>query len=393
LVGIIDDFTERKLAEEALKEADRRKDEFLAILAHELRNPLAPLRNGLQIMRLADNDPAAIEQVRTMMERQLEHFVRLVDDLLDLSRISRGKIELHKERIDLTSVVSSAVESSDPLIKQSGHELTVTLPDEPVYVDADRTRLAQALCNLLTNAAKYSERGSRIWLTGERRGSEVMVSVKDTGVGIPPPMLPKVFEMFAQIDRSLEKSQGGLGIGLSVVKRLVEMHGGMVEAHSEGHGKGSEFTIRLPVVLSLAPKQEPDANSGQHPPRPITRCRILVADDNIDAADSLALMLDLMGNEVRMVHDGSEAVVAAAAYRPDMILLDIGMPKLNGYDACRRIREQTWGKGIFIVAITGWGQDEDKRRSQEAGFDRHLVKPVGPAEMEKLLLELRETKA
>jgi PAS domain S-box-containing protein len=391
LVGIIDDFTERKHAEEALKEADRRKDEFLATLAHELRNPLAPLRNGLQIMRLAGNDRAAVEQARAMMERQLEQFARLVDELLDLSRISRGKIELHKERIELATVLDNALETCDPLIKQSGHELTVTLPDEPVYVDADKTRLAQALCNLLTNAAKYSERGGRIWLTAERQGGEVVVSVKDTGVGIPPHMLPRVFEMFTQVDRSLEKAQGGLGIGLAIVKRLVEMHGGSVEARSEGPDMGSEFILRLPVALSLV--QEPEDGGDPQQARPTTRRRVLVVDDNVDVADSLAKMLDLMGNEVRTARDGLEAVAAAAAYRPDLILMDLGMPRMNGYDACRRIREQPWGKGILIVAVTGWGQDEDRRRSREAGFNHHLVKPVRHAELEKLLGELKATTA
>jgi PAS domain S-box-containing protein len=392
LVGIIDDFTERKNAEEALREADRRKDVFLAILAHELRNPLAPLRNGLQIMRLAGNDRAAVEQARTMMERQLEHFIRLVDALLDLSRMSRGKIELHKERIELATVVNSAVEMCDPLIKQSDHTLTITLPEEPLYLDADKTRLAQVVCNLLTNAAKYSERGSRIWLTAERQGSDAVLSVKDTGIGIPPDMLPKVFEMFTQVNRSLEKTQSGLGIGLSIVKRLVEMHGGSVEARSEGPGMGSEFIIRLPVVLSLAHQRE-QAGGDDQQPRPTTRRRILVVDDSVDITDSVAMMLEMMGNEVRTAHDGLEGVAAAAAYRPDMILLDIGMPKLNGYEACRRIRAEPWGKGILIAAITGWGQEEDKCRSQEAGFDHHLIKPVGPAAIEKLLVELEARSA
>jgi CheY-like chemotaxis protein/two-component sensor histidine kinase len=328
-----------------------------------------------------------------MMERQLEHFIRLVDDLLDLSRISRGKIELHKERIELATVVDSALETCDPLIKQSGHELTVMLPDEPVYVDVDKTRLAQVLCNLLTNAAKYSERGSRIWLSAERQDGEVVVSVKDTGVGIPPHMLPKVFEMFTQVDRSLAKAQGGLGIGLTIVKRLVEMHGGRVEARSEGQDMGSEFLIRLPIALSLVREQEQGAGGDSQQTRPMTRRRVLVVDDNADIADSQAMMLELLGNEVRTAHDGLEAVAVAAAFRPDLILLDLGMPKMNGYEVCRRIREQPWGKGILIVAVTGWGQDEDKCRSQEAGFDHHLVKPVELAELERVLVQLRVTTA
>jgi PAS domain S-box-containing protein len=375
----------------ARKEEDRRKNEFLAVLAHELRNPLAPLRNGLQVMRLAGNHGQAAEQTRAMMERQLQHLVRLVDDLLDVSRISRGKLRLRKERLTLAAVVQHALEVCGPLVKEQDHELTVVLPSEPVYLDADKTRLAQALCNLLSNAVKYSDRGTAIHLIVERHGSEAVIRVKDAGVGIPPPMLPRVFDMFWQVDRTLEKSQGGLGVGLTIVKRLVEMHGGRVEAHSEGHGKGSEFLIRLPVVLSGVedrPEQdgEPEAQPGE-------QCRILVADDNVDAAGSLAMMLKFMGHEVRTVHDGLAAVEAAAAFRPDVILLDIGMPKLNGYDTCRRIRAQPWASGVVILALTGWGQDEDRRLSREAGFDSHLVKPVEPADLQKLLAELNSETA
>ncbi|MFO0889396.1 MAG: PAS domain-containing protein [Isosphaeraceae bacterium] len=389
--GVCADIHERRLAEHELREADRRKDEFLATLAHELRNPLAPLRNGLQIMRLAAHDRAAVEEARTMMERQLHHFVRLVDDLLDLSRISRGKLTLNKERIDLASVVGSAVEACDLLIRQSDHELVVTLPDEPVYVDADRTRLAQALCNLLTNAAKYSDRGSRIWLAAERRGDDAVIHVRDTGVGIPPEMLSQVFQMFTQVDRSLERSQGGLGIGLSIVKRLVEMHGGTVEARSEGQGMGSEFIVRLPVVLSLL--QEPGPGDSLAQARSMARHRILVVDDNVDAAASLGTMLTLMGSDVRIAHDGLEAVAAATEYRPDLILLDIGMPRMSGYDVCRTIREQPWGNQVVMVALTGWGQDDDKRRSFEAGFDHHLVKPIDPDVLEGLLDQLQQMTA
>jgi PAS domain S-box-containing protein len=386
-VAVVLDITDSKRQEEALREADRKKDEFLAILAHELRNPLAPLRNGLQVMKLAKNKAEAFEQSCAMMERQLGQMVRLIDDLLDVSRISRGMIVLRKERVELAKVVQGAVETSRPLIDRSSHELTLRLPEEPVYVDADRTRLAQALSNLLSNAAKYTDRGGHIWMTVEREGNDSVISVKDTGIGIPASMLPKVFEMFTQMDRSLEKSQGGLGIGLTIVKRLVEMHGGSVEVRSEGHGMGSEFIIRLPVVLSIVHGREED---GDHQPaQQKARRRILVVDDNVDAASSLALMLKMMGNDVRTAHDGLEAVEEAAAFRPELVLLDIGMPKVNGYDACRRIREQPGGKNIVIVALTGWGQDEDKRRSQEAGFNIHLVKPVEPAVLEQLLAELK----
>jgi PAS domain S-box-containing protein len=369
----------------ARKEEDRRKSEFLALLAHELRNPLAPMRNGLQVLRLAGNNRAEAERARTLMERQLQHLVRLVDDLLDVSRISRGKLRLRKERITVQAAAEHALEVCGQVVKDQGHELMVRLPEEPVYVDADRTRLAQALCNLLTNAAKYSDPGSRIWLTAERQGGEAVLRVKDTGIGIPPDLLPRVFDLFMQVDRSLEKSQGGLGVGLTIVKRLVEMHGGSVEAHSEGPGRGSEFVIRLPVVLSVV-RESPQTDDRQTE-RPARR-RILIVDDNVDAALSLAMMLELAGNEVRTAHDGEAGVEAAEAFRPDVILLDIGMPKLNGYEACRRIRARPWARDVVLVALTGWGQEEDRRRSREAGFNNHLVKPVEPADLDELLAGL-----
>jgi CheY-like chemotaxis protein len=294
----------------------------------------------------------------------------------------------------LTAAVNYALEVCTPAVNQHEHHLTVTLPSEPIYLDADKTRLSQALCNLLTNAVKYSERGSRIWLTAERQGAEgqgaegqgavAVISVKDTGIGIPPHMLSRVFDLFTQVDRSLEKSQGGLGVGLTIVKRLVELHGGTVEARSEGYGRGAEFIIRLPVAQSTV-HEEQSPNESQKAATPARR--ILVADDNVDAADSLALMLRLMGNEVRTAHDGVAAMEAAGEFRPDVVLLDIGMPRLNGYDTCRHIREQPWGKDLKLIALTGWGQEEDKRRSEEAGFDSHLVKPVEPAALENLLAE------
>ncbi len=371
----------------ARKEAERHKNEFLALLAHELRNPLAPLRNGLEVLRLAGEDPETIAESRAMMERQLEHMVRLVDDLLDLSRIQQGKIELRKERIPLREAVHSALESCQPMIGEQHRNLTVALPDEPVYVEADKTRLAQAVANLLSNAVKYSDAGCSIWLAVRREDGEAVVSVKDTGIGISADMLPKVFEMFIQGDRSLEKSQGGLGVGLSIVKQLVEMHGGRVEARSEGPGRGSEFIIRLPAVAAPL-NQQPQVNKGRQLVEKQTRHRILVVDDNVDAAKTMSMMLKIMGNEIRTAHDGLQGIERAEEFRPDMILLDIGMPKLNGYETCRRIREQPWGGRIFIVALTGWGQEEDKRRSHEAGFDYHLVKPVEPATLESLLANL-----
>ncbi len=320
-----------------------------------------------------------------MMERQVEQMVRLVDDLMDLSRISRGKIDLRKERVRLAAVVESAVETSRPLVEQMGHGLTVALPEQPITLDADPTRLAQVFLNLLTNAAKYTDRGGRIRLTAERQGSDVVVAVADTGVGIPADQLPRIFQMFAQVDRSLEKAQGGLGIGLCLVKRLVEMHGGSIEARSGGPGRGSEFVVRLPVVVEAS---VPPPAGRDEPADPKSSLRILIVDDNTDGADSLAMMLKVMGNDTRTAYDGQEGVERADEFRPDVVLLDIGLPKLNGYEACRHIRGQPWGTGVVLIAMTGWGQDEDRRRSHEAGFDHHLVKPVDPAALMKLLAGL-----
>lgn len=373
---------------QALRDADRRKDEFLATLAHELRNPLAPIRNGLQIMKLAAGDPQPIDEARTLMERQVTHMVRLIDDLMDISRITRGKLDLRKERVELAAVVRAAVDTSRPLIEASDHELSLTVPARPIVLDADPTRLAQVFSNLLNNAAKYTEPGGDIALVAERQGSDVVVTVRDNGVGIPPEMLPHVFEMFTQVDRSLERSQGGLGIGLSLVKGMVEMHGGSVEARSGGQGEGSEFVVRLPIVVS--PTQRAPAAGGEaEVAGPASGRRILVVDDNHDSARTLARLLKLMGHEARTAHDGGEAVVAAEQYRPELMLLDIGLPVMNGYDVARTVRGKPWGAGVAIVALTGWGQEGDRRRSQEAGIDRHLVKPVDPADLERLLGELR----
>jgi PAS domain S-box-containing protein len=375
-----------------LRDTDRRKDEFLATLAHELRNPLAPIRNGLHIMRLMAGDESAVAQARTMMERQLIQMVRLIDDLLDVSRITRGKLDLRKERVELAHVLSSAVETARPLIEAAGHELTVQSPDEPIFLDADPMRLAQVFANLLNNAAKYMDRGGHIWLTAElsRRPGlrpEAIVTVRDAGVGIPKEALPRIFEMFAQIDQSLEKSQGGLGIGLTLVKRLVEMHGGTVEAHSEGAGKGSRFIARLPVVETsntLYPTAGENGLADNH-----LHCRILIADDNRDAAESMGTMMRHLGHEVRIVHDGAQAVEEAGEFRPDIALLDIGMPRLNGYDAAQRIRAQAWGQDMVLIALTGWGQDEDKRLAADAGFNQHFTKPVNLADITNVVAKLR----
>jgi signal transduction histidine kinase/CheY-like chemotaxis protein len=385
-VNILVDITDRKRAEEEVREASRRKSEFLAMLAHELRNPLAPIRNGLQILRLAGNNSVAAAEARSMMERQFGQMVRLIDDLLDLSRITKGKIELRKQELDLAGAVRDAVETSRPLIEAAGHQLTVTLPPGPVYVNGDRTRLAQVFANLLNNSAKYTPQGGRISLIVERHGSDGVVKVKDNGVGISADMLPKIFEMFTQVDRSMERAQGGLGIGLSLVRGLVEMHGGRVEVHSEGLGKGSEFIVRLSVLL--APGRDHPQGDEDRLARCSSAYRILVVDDNKDSAISLAMMLKIMGHETRTVHDGLEAVEAATAFRPEVVLLDLGLPKLSGYEVCRRIREQPWGEAIVLIAQTGWGQEEDKCRSKEAGFNFHMVKPIDPDDLEKLLAGL-----
>ncbi len=385
-VLVFRDVTARRLAEAARREAERRKDDFIALLAHELRNPLAPLRNGLQVMRLAGGDAHVVAQTRAMMDRQLGHMVRLIDDLLDISRISRNKMELRRARVLLSDVVASAVEAARPLIEAAGHQLTVTLPPDPVFLDADLTRLAQVFNNLLTNSARYTERGGRIWLAAEARPGAVVVTVRDTGIGIPTDALPRIFDMFAQVDRSSERAAGGLGIGLALVKGLVEMHGGTVTAASEGQGRGSTFTVRLPALEGLpepavaAPDAEPAVRGPQR--------RMLVVDDNRDSAASMAQMLRLLGNEVATAHDGLEAVETAAAFRPEIILMDVGMPRLSGLDATRRIRETAWGKDVRVIALTGWGQDGDRERSREAGCDGHLVKPVSLPDLAKLLGEV-----
>lgn len=387
--GTVADITDRKHAEEErerlvgrLQEQDQRKNEFLATLAHELRNPLAPIRNGLQIMRLGTGDAQSLERVREMMERQLAHMVHLIDDLLDLSRISRGKIELRKERIDLAQAIAQAVEANRPAIAKCDQELLVDLPPDGIIVDGDLTRLAQVFSNLLNNASKFTGRGGRIELTVQRVEEEAIVAVRDNGIGISEHMLPLVFDMFSQAESNLERSHSGLGIGLSIVERLVEMHGGTVAAGSDGLGAGSEFVVRLPVASAMA---EAGATDPHEPIRNTGRKRILVADDNRDAADSLAMMLTMTGNHTVTAYDGLDALDVAVTFKPDLVLLDIGMPQLNGYEVCRRLRQEAWTSRTVIVALTGWGQEEDKRRSLEAGFDAHLVKPVLPGAIETLV--------
>jgi PAS domain S-box-containing protein len=375
----------RQLASD-LSEANHRKDEFLATLAHELRNPLAPIRNGLQLMKLADGDTDTVKEARALIERQVAQMVRLVDDLLDVSRITRGKIDLRREHVDIASIVQQAVETSRPAIESSQQELKIELPSQPIYLHADPVRMAQVFSNLLNNSGKYSEPGGCISIVVERQGPAAVISVKDTGIGIPPDMLPKIFDMFTQIDRSLDRSDGGLGIGLTLVRRLVDLHNGSVQANSAGPGQGSEFIIRLPIVVEI-PEQLPEPAVTEQ--KLVDASRILVVDDNRDSATSLALLLKAAGNDTQIAHDGLAAVELADSFRPDVILLDIGLPRLNGYEVARRIRGQTWGQGMILVALTGWGQDDDRRKSKEAGFDGHMVKPVGYAALVKTLNELR----
>jgi PAS domain S-box-containing protein len=386
-IGSNTDIHDVKRLEDDLREANRRKDEFLATLAHELRNPLAPIRTGLELMRIAPDDRAMIDEVRASMESQTRQLVRLVDDLLDVSRITSGKVTLRVERMELASVVRNAIDATRELVEAFGHELTIALPAEPILLDADSTRLTQVISNLLTNAARYTKGRGRIHLAAERQGSEAVVTVTDTGIGIPAEMLERIFEMFAQVDRSLDRSQGGLGIGLSLVKRLVDLHGGSVEAHSAGLGKGSEFVVRLPAIAADAASESP-RGGGQAVAAP-GKLRILVVDDNRDAAMVLAMLLKTMGNETRVAHDGVEAIEVSAQFQPRIILMDIGMPRLDGYATARRIRDEPWGKNMILVALTGWGQDEDRQRTREAGFDHHFVKPVDPVMLRELLGDLR----
>jgi two-component system CheB/CheR fusion protein len=381
LLSLIRDITDRKLAEEALREADRRKDEFLAILAHELRNPLAPIRNAVQILRMKETADPDLRWAHDIIDRQTRQLTRLVDDLLDVSRITQGKIELRRERIELAALLERAVETSRPALEAAGHQLAVIFPEEPLAVMADLARMEQVLSNLLNNAAKYTPPGGNIHLSAGREGEEAVIRVGDDGIGIPPEMLSSIFEMFAQVDTSLERMQGGLGIGLTIARRLVEMHGGTIAAVSPGLGEGSELTVRLP----LAPRAEaaPDPRAAEA--APAAALRILVVDDNEDSAESLAMLLQLTGHEVRTAHSGPEALAAAEEHRPDLVFLDIGMPGMNGFEVASRLRQQPETRNVLLVAMTGWGQEEDRRRSKEAGFDQHLVKPLDPRDLEELL--------
>ncbi len=381
-VGVFVDVTESHYAIEALREADRRKDEFLATLAHELRNPLAPVRNALGVLKLKGPATTEVQWARDVIDRQMQQMTRLIDDLLDTSRIGTGKIALQRERIEFAEALNGAIESSRPLIAQYGHELHVELPPGPLWVHGDLVRLSQVFCNLLNNAARYTPHGGRIEVVGHRVESAIVVTVRDNGIGIPREMLPKVFDMFTQVDRSLERSRGGLGIGLTLVRQLVELHGGRVEARSAGLGLGSEFVVRLPLLAEASGRPAAARAPG---PAVATGRRVLVVDDNEDAAESLAMLLRLMGLQCRTAHDGLEGVRVAREEKPDVVLLDIGLPGMNGYDAATAIRAEPWATQTKVIALTGWGQDEDRRRSRAAGFDAHLVKPVAMEQLVEVL--------
>jgi PAS domain S-box-containing protein len=380
------DVTDRRRLEDHLRslaadlsEADQRKNEFLATLAHELRNPLAPLSNMVAVLKLAGDDPARRGNAVETMDRQLTQLVRLVDDLLDLSRITHNRIELRRGRVELSSVIQQAVHTARPLIDAAGHRLTLALSRDPIYLNADPIRLSQVFGNLLNNSSKYMAPGGAITVTTAREGRDAVVVVEDTGIGIAADKLENIFDMFSQLDRSGKSSQGGLGIGLTLVRRLVQMHGGSVEARSGGEGKGSAFVVRLPIG-EVPEVEEPDIVN-----RPTQARRILVVDDNRDAAESLSMLLSITGHETTMAHDGGTAYEAADWDRPDVLLLDLGLPTLSGYEVCRRIRQQPWGREMFVIALTGWGQDEDRQKTREAGFDGHLVKPVAYDALLRLL--------
>ncbi len=376
VANVLGHAVQRERAESALRESDRRKDDFIALLSHELRNPLAPLRSGLELLRLK---PTAGEQVRTMMQRQVDHLVRLVDDLLETSRISRGLLELRRDAVELGDVLRSAVESADPIVREAGHRLELEMPSEPLWLRGDPVRLAQSFANLLNNAARYTPRGGTIWLRAIPEGEgSVCVSVRDTGRGFAPENRARLFEMFSRGEGS-----SGLGIGLALVRKLIDMHGGSVEARSEGEGRGAEFLVRLPLERPAGPEQVAGVKAAN-----ARSCRILVADDNADAAESLAMLLRTLGNEVSVACDGVDAVQAVGEFRPDVVLLDIGMPRLDGYEAARKIRQTPLGTHVRLVALTGWAQEADRRRAREAGFDAHLVKPADLDALRRVMAEV-----
>jgi two-component system, sensor histidine kinase len=384
-------IAERERTTEQLLTNDRRKDEFLAILAHELRNPLAPIVNSIRLLGVSKGDGVQLDRIRDMMDRQVSHMVRLVDDLLEISRITRGKIELRKEVVDLGEIVRSAADSVRSAAEAAGHELSVDLPEQPLVLEADPVRLAQILTNILANAVKYTDPGGRIALRAELEEDRVAIFVRDTGRGIPREMLPRVFDLFMQVEHDASRTQGGLGIGLTLVHRLVEMHGGSVSAYSEGEGRGSEFTIRLPLLAA-----EPAHHSERLVQRPATdfgRKRVLIVDDNRDAADSLAALLNILGAETDVAYSGPDAISKLSAYHPSAILLDIGMPGMDGHEVARLIRRRPELNDVTLIAMTGWGQEKDRNRTRAAGFDHHLTKPADVDVLASLLFSVPESSA
>ena len=388
--GIAIDITERVRAEEALRRADRRKDEFLATLSHELRNPLAPLRNSLHVLQSRGGD-GRVDRIYRLMEQQLTRMVRLEDDLLEVSRITGGKIELRKEPVALATVVESAVETSRPLIEAAAHQLDLALSLEPLVIEADPVRMAQVISNLLNNAAKYTQEGGRIELTAVQDGDEAVVTVRDNGLGIPADMLPRVFEMFAQVDRTLKRAQGGLGIGLALARSLVEMHGGRIEARSKGLNQGSEFVLHIPLSRHALPTAAaPDFEAGKTLPE--NRQRVLVVDDSQDGADTLAMVLQTLGADPRVAYDGPSALALLHAHQPTLVFLDLGMPGMDGYEVAEQIRADPGYDEVRLIALTGFGSEEERRRSREAGFDDHCVKPLDPSRLRHILATKQRTR-
>jgi signal transduction histidine kinase/ActR/RegA family two-component response regulator len=399
------EIAERLRTEEALRtseaearkwaEADARKNEFLAMLGHELRNPLAPIRNAVKIMRQTGSDDPDLCWARDVVDHQVRQLAQLVDDLLEISRVTSGKVRLQKEPVDVATIVAFAVETSRPTIEAHNHRLSIALPAEPIFVEADSLRMAQVLSNLLNNAAKYTKPGGQVRLAATAEGSEVVFRVRDSGIGIPPEMLSNIFDLFAQVDHSLDHSQGGLGLGLTLVKSLVEMHGGSVQAHSEGLSRGSEFMVRLPILLEDHVRLEPAVASSVPTPARAAKMsvgsrRVLVVDDNVTSAQSLALVLKLEGHDVQVAYDGSVVLDAVRTFRPDVVLMDIGLPGMDGYEVARRLRQEPdLAAGIaLLVAVTGYAEDAARHRSREAGFDHHLVKPIDPDGLLALLASL-----
>ena len=382
-VNVLVDISDRRTAEEALRTANRCKDEFLATLAHELRNPLAPLRNAVEILNLKVPRTSETSTALAVVQRQMKHMTRLVDDLMDLSRVTRNRIELQRRAVRLADIVHAALETSQPFIEAGSHRFTLTMPGEPIVIDGDATRLAQVVSNLLNNAAKFTPRGGHITLRVERDGSDAVLRVRDTGIGIEPDALPLIFEMFTQGSDSRERAQGGLGVGLTLVRRLVELHGGTVDARSDGRDRGAEFIVRLPAGGDADARGDTEETGEQG--RSVPALRILVVDDNIDAVTTLAALLRMQGHEVRTAHDGVQALEVIQHFAPDVAILDIGMPKMNGYTLAARIRERMSEAPPLLIAVTGWGQEEARLRSKAAGFDHHLVKPVDPGALAALL--------